>query len=124
LGWDGFAWGTAPTEVARAKATVHLARDRYLATYSEFWTQLSSFVEETQTRAEADARSGRSSLKAPFEQPGTGIAAHIGFLLRLTQSRMRQNGIERTMLQILKYLTIKLPLRLFALAIQRLRNTR
>jgi hypothetical protein len=55
MGWDGFAWGTDPAEIERAKATVHLARDRYLAAYTQFWDQLSAFVEITQARAAKDA---------------------------------------------------------------------
>jgi hypothetical protein len=55
LGTDGFAWGDDPAEIARAKATVHLARQRYLATYSRFWDQLSVFVSVSQLRAAEDA---------------------------------------------------------------------
>jgi hypothetical protein len=55
VGMDGFAWGTDPAEIARAKATVHLARDRYLATYSQFWDQLADFVSITQEKAARDA---------------------------------------------------------------------
>lgn len=55
MGWDGFAWGTDPEEIARAKATVHLARARYLSTYVRFWDQLSAFIATTQTRAAKDA---------------------------------------------------------------------
>ena len=55
LGWDGYAWGTDPQELARAKATVHLARSRYLATYGQFWEDLSGFVRITQQAAEKDA---------------------------------------------------------------------
>jgi len=59
MGWDGFAWGADPAEIARAKATVHLARARYLSTYVQFWDQLSVFVTTTQTRAAQEtARSG------------------------------------------------------------------
>jgi hypothetical protein len=54
IGWDGFAWGTDPAEIARAKATVHLTRARYLSTYVRFWDQLSAFVTTTQTRAVED----------------------------------------------------------------------
>jgi len=57
LGTDGFAWGDDPAEIARAKATVHLARRRYLATYARFWDQLSVFVSMTQLRAAQDAAS-------------------------------------------------------------------
>jgi hypothetical protein len=55
FGWNGYAWGTDPAEIARAKATVHLVRERYLKSYTEFWDQLSGFVAITQTRAAADA---------------------------------------------------------------------
>lgn len=51
MGWDGFAWGADPAEIARAKATVHLARARYLSNYVKFWDQLSVFVAVTQSRA-------------------------------------------------------------------------
>jgi hypothetical protein len=122
LGRDGFAWGTDPEEVARAKATVHIARDRYLATYHEFWTQLSAFVGETQVRAEADARSGRFSPHVTLPSFIEATRWHIGFLLRLTPSRMRQHGIGRTLIQIVKYVTIRLPSRLFAVAINKFKN--
>jgi hypothetical protein len=55
LGMDGFAWGDDPAEIARAKATVHLARERYLATYARFWEQLGGFVSVTQHKAAMDA---------------------------------------------------------------------
>lgn len=55
MGLDGFAWGTDPAEIARAKATVHLTRARYLSTHVRFWDQLSAFVATTQTRAATDA---------------------------------------------------------------------
>jgi len=58
LGMDGFAWGDDPEEIARAKATVHLARERYLSTYARFWEQLGSFVSITQKRAARDAALG------------------------------------------------------------------
>ncbi len=57
LGTDGFAWGTDPAEIARAKATVHRARERYLATYAAFWDQLADFIGITQARAAQDAAS-------------------------------------------------------------------
>jgi hypothetical protein len=82
---------------------------------------LSAFVGETQGRAEADARSGRVSPRFTLPSSAEGARWHIGFLLRLTQSRMRQNGIGPTMVQILKYLTIRLPLRLLGLVVRQLK---
>jgi GNAT superfamily N-acetyltransferase len=51
LGWDGVAWGDAAEEIARAKATVGLVRQRYQRTVSEFFPQLDRFVGLTQARA-------------------------------------------------------------------------
>jgi hypothetical protein len=48
LGWDGFAWGTAPDELSRAKATVSRALFNYRQTVSEFFTQLERFIAATQ----------------------------------------------------------------------------
>jgi hypothetical protein len=59
MGWDGFAWGTDPEEIARAKATVHLARARYLSNYVKFWDQLSVFIAVTQSRAAKETASPR-----------------------------------------------------------------
>lgn len=50
LGWDGFAWGDAPEEVARARATVALGEANYARTVSAFFKQLEDFVEKTQQR--------------------------------------------------------------------------
>jgi hypothetical protein len=51
LGRDGCAWGTDPAEIARAKATVHLVRERYLRACDEYWNQLDRFIQVTQDRA-------------------------------------------------------------------------
>lgn len=53
LGADGFAWGDAPEEVARARATVGSFYNHYLGVLDEFGAQLGRFVEDTQTRAGA-----------------------------------------------------------------------
>ncbi len=51
LGIDGFAWGTAPEEIDRAKATVEKGAQNYLRTYQKYWEQLERFVNITQERA-------------------------------------------------------------------------
>lgn len=93
LGWDGFAWGTDPAEVARARATVHLARERYLATYSGFWDQLAVFARETQARAAEDAarHGGFPSVLARrlAWRPRLEYAAHLG---RATLLVLRREG--------------------------------
>lgn len=50
LGNDGFAWGTDPAEIERAKATVEYGRQNYLKRYILFQEQLSIFVNITQSR--------------------------------------------------------------------------
>lgn len=51
LGMDGFAWGTDPDEIARAKATVHKFRDNYEAVMERYWLQLQNFITQTQKYA-------------------------------------------------------------------------
>ncbi len=50
LGRDGCAWGPDPAEIARARATVHRVRERYLRICDEYWHQLDRFVQVTQDR--------------------------------------------------------------------------
>ncbi len=53
----GIAWGLDEAEIARAKATVHEARDAYLQEEETFWRQLQTFIDKTQARAdELDAQ--------------------------------------------------------------------
>jgi hypothetical protein len=51
VGWDGYAWGDDPAEIARAKATVVKAYDNYIRNIPRFFSQLHTFVLLTQTRA-------------------------------------------------------------------------
>lgn len=56
LGNDGFAWGTDPVEVARAKATIEQGQQNYLETYNLFHNQLAKFIRKTQREIQrADA---------------------------------------------------------------------
>ena len=50
-GWDGYAWGDHPDEIARARRTVDHAYDNYVRNVPKFFTQLYSFVLLTQKRA-------------------------------------------------------------------------
>lgn len=52
LGSEGYAWGTDPSDLARAKATVNQGAINFLKTYDLFWEQLDRFVDITQARAE------------------------------------------------------------------------
>lgn len=58
-GWDGFAWGDDPAEIARARATVEQGRENYRRTVDEFFTQLNDFIAQSQAKAAA----GRSTRK-------------------------------------------------------------
>lgn len=58
LSRDGAAWGTAPDELARARATVGRIRERVAAMEREFWPQLERFVARTQRAADAVAGRG------------------------------------------------------------------
>ncbi len=51
LGWDGYAWGTDPQELLRAKSTVERGRDNYRRTVRNFFVQLDSFIRQTQNFA-------------------------------------------------------------------------
>jgi hypothetical protein len=89
MGWDGFAWGTDPAEIARAKATVHLARARYLSNYVKFWDQLSVFIAMTQSRAAQETapsrfwpRMKRRLLWAPRISLFTSLARNSVIVLR------------------------------------------
>jgi hypothetical protein len=48
IGLNGIAIGTSIDEITRAKATVHLARERILQLMSEFDNKIDYFIEETQ----------------------------------------------------------------------------
>lgn len=51
IGRDGIAWGAAPEEIERAKATVIKGKEGYLRLYAEFWRQLDLFISRTQVKA-------------------------------------------------------------------------
>ena len=52
LGTDGYAWGTAPEEINRAKASVSKAVENYRNALKLFETNLDKFIEKTQVYAQ------------------------------------------------------------------------
>lgn len=59
----GAAWGVAPDEIARARETLHLARDVWIKLQNDFWPALDHFIEVTQAAAtQYLARSGQSNI--------------------------------------------------------------
>ncbi len=48
LGADGFAWGDAPGEIERAKATVGRVAENYRSSEKLFWKHLENFISKTQ----------------------------------------------------------------------------
>ncbi len=53
VGWDGYARDDSPDEIARARATVHLASTNYRRAVLAFFEQLDSFTAATQAAAAA-----------------------------------------------------------------------
>ena len=107
LGWDGFAWGTDPDEIARAKATVHLARQRYLTTYTKFWTDLSKFAQKTQARAAEDATYHPTFWKLRCSLALRKLVGPWGrFLLAILQqttTRLCRDGVSITLRRIQRW---------------------
>jgi hypothetical protein len=84
LGTDGYAWGTDPEEIERAKATVAQGAINYLKTYDMFWKQLNQFISITQDRA---ARTPYSEMiyipswpPTPSVQPRRGFRKYMHFI--------------------------------------------
>ena len=50
-GWDGYAWGDDPNEIARARRTVNRAYDNYVRNVPKFFTHLYLFVLLMQKKA-------------------------------------------------------------------------
>lgn len=51
LGWEGYAWGDKPSEIARARITVEKGRENYFFTVLQFHDQLVKFIDRSQERA-------------------------------------------------------------------------
>jgi hypothetical protein len=51
IGNDGYAWGTDPEEIVRAKATVTQGAKNYLKSYDAYWQDLEKFVTLTKQHA-------------------------------------------------------------------------
>lgn len=69
LGWDGYAWGTAPEEIARARSSVGRGQLNYGRLVDAFHAQLDVFIADTQKTAHERAvirtqQRGRPALVA------------------------------------------------------------
>lgn len=73
LGPEGYAWGTDPAAVARARETVAQGAQNYLKTFDAFWRDLENFIRVTQEHAAA------VSYKAPVRLPNIGDAIRYVF---------------------------------------------
>ncbi len=96
-GWDGMAWGTDRAELDRAKASVSLARERYLRLYDRFDTQLWQFVEATQT--EARRRTYARPMRVPFVRMPGSVKRLVG-AIRIIRSLVREQGIAWVMWRV------------------------
>ena len=68
LGWDGYAWGSDPAEIDRARASVAKGQENYGRLISRFHQQLASFVSITQARAK-NADSAQAVMGKAAEIP-------------------------------------------------------
>lgn len=66
LGWDGYAWGTDPQELLRAKSTVAKGHQNYRRTIEDFFVQLAQFIVSTQAFAKRTRHSPPMLLEAIF----------------------------------------------------------
>ncbi|MDA8127761.1 MAG: hypothetical protein M0Z73_03535 [Betaproteobacteria bacterium] len=98
-GWDGIAWGTDPDEIARAKRTVHLARDNFLHYFDAFHEALGEFI--TRTQSEADGRKYETPITLPYLSDVNAILK-IGSVLEIVRSFYRDKGAIKTVGQLLK----------------------
>lgn len=95
LGVDGFAWGDAPEEIARAQATVAGFYEHYLAVLETFGSQLTLFVQDTQARAAEAAFvsplnfKGYSPVIFPRNSSNLVHAAHLVCTVGLSAMLMR-----------------------------------
>jgi hypothetical protein len=69
LGSGGWAWGTAPEQLALAKATVHLIDLAYQDIERYFWDELSYFISLTQARAQRAPDNAPPALLLPADDP-------------------------------------------------------
>ena len=86
LGMDGFAWGDAPEEIARAKETVHRFGQNYQQVIERYWTSLASFASVTQEHA-------KTSAVAPA--PITLLAQQRFHTITYAIEYIRQYGVKR-----------------------------
>lgn len=90
LGMDGFAWGDAPEEVVRAKASVHKFGANYAALLARYQTQLAGFVAQTQQEVRASQRA-----ITPIDLPKPTFCQTVRFV----GCYLRQHGIKRFLLK-------------------------
>ncbi|PCE31166.1 glycosyltransferase family protein [Burkholderia ubonensis] len=89
----GIAWSLDEAEIARAKATVHEARDVYLQEEETFWRQLQTFIDKTQARADeldaqavaagaagCQAASARKRIAVVMAEPSAHARASLRFV--------------------------------------------
>lgn len=88
-GWDGIAWGVDPDEIARAKRTVHLARDNFLRHFDVFHDALGEFVALTQS--EADGRQYETAVAVPYLR-NVNVILKTGGVLEIVGSIYREKG--------------------------------
>jgi len=92
-GWDGIAWGTDPSEIDRAKRTVHLARDHFLHHFDVFHDALGQFISLTQS--EAAGRKYVEPVVVPYLNHVNPLLKIAG-LIEIVRSIYRDKGAAET----------------------------
>ncbi|MBV9955967.1 MAG: hypothetical protein JOZ70_12045 [Pseudolabrys sp.] len=106
---DGFAWGTDPAEIERAKQTVKNIFPNYEAAVQRFWVDLARMVERTQQAANVTPyKQPMKSLyrRTPdFENPTPGERlVHIAHLIVRAWHELRYNGIHAFVRRTIRFI--------------------
>jgi hypothetical protein len=78
FGWDGFAWGTSPDEIARAEATVGKVATNYAAVVQRFFVQLNDFIAKTQSAVADRPYPAPVEIEAAEINPETAYFRYLG----------------------------------------------
>ncbi len=113
LGWNGFAWGTEPEALERARQTIHLGQENYYALCDQFWHQLLNMVNHCHAVAEKTAYDtpmtlgSISSAAAPIPLTSAAIKylkryGILGFIKKIFEV-FHKYGIKGTISKLLDF---------------------
>nr|WP_320133648.1 hypothetical protein [uncultured Holophaga sp.] len=89
VGKEGYAWGTSPEELEKAKQTLPAGIENYLKGYEIFWDQLALFVEKTQRKA------GTVAYNTPIFTPDLAtLRGHLRDALHQRWIRIKREALR------------------------------